>query len=346
MAACGTLACDDEKVDKPKRLFNYKPAGVKSPDYQEPPESKIDTVDEFVAVARKTMSDVEESFKTIPFFVDAMEKTVTTQLTVKKGKISDEDTTVYMQRPKTLPEKGCAAVIFVHGGSFAGGTAKGFVPYYAFLATCWDVVGFNVEYRLAPEHGNKGYMDVYAALKYVYDNAEKLGVDRTRIGMEGSSSGVHHIFNACNLMAQNGETHMCKMIISDVGGLYSVLRFTPKKDWEAEELTGGPHLDTSFKMLFGDKYKELVDSKDPMLFVELVEEDKLKVYPPVCIFAAEFDALYKGNKMFAERLEKVGKLLEFRLIRGLGHSYSMVNNKETQAVFMDRMTCVNAYLKN
>jgi acetyl esterase len=345
MAACGALACDEEKVDKPNRLFDYKPSGVKAAEYFEHPEIKIQTVDEFVAHARKSLNEVMEPLKKIPMFVDAMEKTVTTELTVKKGKISDGDITVYMHRPKTLPEKGCPAMIFVHGGAFAAGSAKGMVPSYAFTALYYEVVGFNVEYRLAPEHGNKGGTDVYAALKYVYDNAEKLGIDKGRIGMEGNSAGVHHVFNACNLMAQNRETGMCKMIISDVGGFYSVLRFTPEKDWEGEEALSGPHLDITFKALFGDDYKQLIDSKDPILFVELVEEDKLKVYPPMCIFAAEFDALYKGSKMIAERLEKVGKLLEFRVIRGLGHAYAMANNKESYAVFADRIACVNAYLK-
>jgi len=346
MAACGAFACDEEKVDKPKRLFNYKPAGVKSPEYQALPENKIDTVEELVAFTRKSMNEVIEPMKKLPFFIDAMQKTVTTELTVKKGKISDADITVYMHRPKTLPQKGCAAMIFSHGGALIAGSAKGFIPLYAFTALHWEVVGFNVEYRLAPEHGNKGGTDVYAALKYVYDNAEKLGVDKARIGMEGNSAGMHHIFNACNIMAQNGEAGMCKMIISDVGMFTSVLRFTPQKDWDEEERSSGMCLDLTYKAIFGDKYKELVDKKDPILFVELVEEDKLKVYPPMCIFAAEFDAVYKGSKMIAQRLEKVGKLLEFRLIRGLGHMYATAMNKESTAVFMDRITCVNTYLKN
>jgi len=346
MAVCGAYACDEEKIDKPKRLFNYKPAGVKSPEYVPFPEGKNTTVEEYAANFRKAMDEILEPIKKIPFFIEAMEKNVTTQLTVPKGKISDGDITVYMHRPKTLPEKGCAAMIYAHGGAAVAGSAKNCIPICALTALQWEVVVFNVEYRLAPEHGNKGCTDVYAALKYVYENAEKLGIDKTRIGMEGMSAGVHHVFNACNLMAQNGETGMCKMIISDVGMFNTALMFTPKKDWKGEELVFGPQLDIMYKAIFADKYKELIDKKDPMVFVELVEEDKLKVYPPVCIFTGEFDALYKGSKMIAERLEKVGKLLEFRLIRGLGHMYASSRNKETEAVSIDRLTCVKAYLKN
>jgi len=345
MAACG--ACTDEKIEKPERLFNYKPAGKKSPNYVPvPDEGKYDTVEEFVALVRKGMENIKEMVMKMPIMAEAMDKTITTELIVKKGKISDADITVYMHRPKSLPKKGCPAMIFVHGGAAVGGSANDFIPGYAFESIQYGVVGFNVEYRLAPEHRNKGGADVYAALKYVYDNAEKLGIDKSRIGMEGSSAGAHHVFNAMNIMAREGEQGLCKMILSDIGMLTSVLRFSSPKEWKGEEVASGNGLNVLYEAMLGDRYKEYVDNKDPMLFPELVEEDKLKFYPPVAFFSAEFCSMHKGNQFFAQRLEDLGKLLEFRLIPGHGHMYAMANNEETHAVFADRIKCVNVYLKN
>jgi len=347
MAACGSQACAEEKVDKPKRLFNYKPAGVKAKEYVPFPsdDTKYDNLQELVDAGRKYMDSAMEQLTKIPIFVDAMEKNVTTKLTVKKGDISDGDITVYIHRPKNLPKKGCPAMIFAHGGGCIVGKAESFVPAYAFKSLMYEVVGFNVDYRLAPEHGNKGGTDMYAVLKYVYNNAEELGIDKTRIGMEGESAGSHHIFNAMNLAAPKGETGMCKMILSDIGMFTSVLHFTPQKDRVGEEAIAGPDLVKNYTALFGEKFKDHVDSKDPMLFPELVEEEKLKLYPPVVIFSAEFCLVHKGNKLLAQRLENVGKLLEFRLIRGLGHMHSASNNDETAAAFKDRVTCVDVYLK-
>jgi len=346
MAACGAQICDEEKIDKPKRLFNYKPTGIKSPEYISIPEVKSESVEEHVDQARKTMDKIMEPIAKIPFFIDAMEKTVNTELVVKKGKISDGDITVYMHRPKNLPKERCAAMIFVHGGGAIAGQGRHFIPVGALMATQYGVVAFTVDYRLAPENGNKGGTDVYAALKYVYDNAEKLGIDKTRIGIEGQSAGAHHTLNACNLMVQNEEIGMCKMILTEVGMFTSVLRFTAEKDWKNEELIFGPQLDLHYKCLFGEEYKKYIENKDEMTFPELVDEDKLKLYPPVAIFSAEFCPLHKGNMKFSQRLEKVGKLLEFRLIRGLGHMYASAQNNETMAVFKDRITCVDTYLKN
>jgi len=347
MAACGSQVCAEEKVDKPKRLFNYKPAGVKAKEYIPLPsdDTKYDSIQEFVDVQRKSMDSAMEQTAKTPMLVDAMEKNVTTELTVKKGEISDGDITVYMHRPKNLPKKGCPAMIFVHGGACIAGTAKSFVPVYAFFSLTYGVVGFNVEYRLAPEHRNKGSTDVYAVLKHVYNNAEALGIDKTRIGMEGVSAGSHHIFNAMNLAAQKGETGMCKMILSLTGMFTSVLYFTPQKDRVGEEAISGPDLEKSYTAIIGENFKDNVNRKDPMLFPELVEEEKLQLYPPVAIFSAEFCLVHKGNQLFAERLENVGKLLEFRLIRGLGHVYQAANNDEVAAVIKDCVTCVDVYLK-
>jgi len=346
MAACGAQACAEEKVDRPKRLFDYKPSGVKAKEYAAMPEYKFDSFEDFVDVSRKEMNKIMEPLSELPIIADAVEKTVTSEFTVKKGAISDGDITVYVHRPKALPEKGCAAMLFVHGGGAIAGRAKDFVPTSAFMSVCYEVVGVTVDYRLAPENGNKGGSDVYAVLKYVYDNAETLGIDKTRIGIEGTSAGAHHTLNAMNLMVQKEETGLCKMILTDVAMLTSVLRFTPEKDWEEEELTQGPNLDLMYEALLGDKYKENIANKDPMLFPELVGDEKLKFYPPMVLFSAEFCPMHKANMMFAQRLEKVGKLLDFRLIRGLGHMYAMSNNDEFLAVFNDRIKAVNVYLKN
>ena len=52
------------------------------------------------------------------------------------------------------------------------------------------VVGVSVEYRLAPETPYPGPLeDCYAALRWTYDNADELGIDKERIGVYGLSAG-------------------------------------------------------------------------------------------------------------------------------------------------------------
>jgi len=352
MAACGAQACaqevKEEKVDQPKRLFNYEATGERAAEYKKMPDCDDEnmTLEGYVESNRKMLAGAMAVVARIPMFADAVTKVEISKLVVEKSKICDEDTTVYCLSPKNLPKKDCPAMIFCHGGPGVAGTALQFNPLYCFAALHYGVVGFNVEYQLAPEGRNKGSSDVYAVLKYVYDNAEKLGIDKTKIGMEGNSAGAHHMFNACYLMAQNNDTGMCKMMISEIGFFPSYIVFTDKKDLQLEEeKLGVGKFDYVLQALAGDDYKEYSAAKHPMLFPDLAEEKILKDYPPVAFFSPEFCFFNKATKAFSERLEKVGKLLEFRLIRGLGHMYTLAQNKEVADVFKDRVICVNVYLK-
>ncbi|MDB5968754.1 MAG: esterase [Hydrocarboniphaga sp.] len=57
------------------------------------------------------------------------------------------------------------------------------------LAIDAQCVIISVDYRLAPETPHPGSLeDYYAALKWVHDNAEALGVDRRRIAVSGESA--------------------------------------------------------------------------------------------------------------------------------------------------------------
>jgi len=345
MAAC---CAQEEKVEKPVRLFNYAATGQRAPEYKQMPDcddSKL-SLEEYVDSNRKMMERQMAMMGTIPMFAEAMKNVEVTKISVDRSDICDADTTVYCLRPKGLPEKDCAAMIFAHGGPGVAGTAAQFNPMYAFAAMNYKVIGFNVDFRLPPEGGNKGSSDIYATLKHVYDNADKYGVDKKKIGMEGNGVGVHHMLNACNLMAQKNDTGMCKMMISEIGFFPSHVVFTPKKDLEMdEEKAGVGKFDHTLKAMAGDDFKSFKDDKNPMLFPDYAEDKVLEKYPPVAFFSPEFCFFHTATKTFSDRLDKVGKLLEFRLIRGLGHMYAMAQSKEVGEVFRDRVITVNAYLK-
>jgi len=349
MAACGASACaQEEKDDGPKKLFNYKPSGQRAPEYKEMPNCDDEnmTLDEYVKSNRAMFVMMTAGMGKIPMLADAMGKTEITKMTVEKSNICDGDITVQVLRPKSLPEKNNAAMIFAHGGPGIAGTAEQFNPMFAFAANMYGVIGFNVDYRLAPEHGNKGGSDLYATLKYVYDNAEKLGVDKSKIGMEGESAGAHHMFNACHLMALNKEKSICKMMISEIGMFTSILKFTKKEDLAiSEEKNGSGKMDFALKAFAGDEYKKQVDERNPMLFPDLVDDKILATYPPTIFFSPEFCFFNSATERLANRMRETGNLLEFRLIRGLGHMYKMVQNKEVADAMRDRIVCVNTYLK-
>jgi acetyl esterase len=82
------------------------------------------------------------------------------------------------------------ALLYIHGGGFVLGSVASEQDNAATLASTLDIVVASVEYRLAPEHPfPAGLHDCFAALNWLCQHADDLGVDRTRVGVYGSSAG-------------------------------------------------------------------------------------------------------------------------------------------------------------
>jgi acetyl esterase/lipase len=84
-------------------------------------------------------------------------------------------------------------MLFIHGGGFIADAASEFVSKLQQIALEHDCVIVVVDYRLAPETRFPGSLeDNYAALKWLHDSANSLGVDSSRVVVMGESAGGGH----------------------------------------------------------------------------------------------------------------------------------------------------------
>jgi acetyl esterase/lipase len=82
--------------------------------------------------------------------------------------------------------------VHTHGGGYVTENTMIYPLIQTIAHDCHCVV-VSVDYRLAPETPYPGSLDDnYAALQWVYDNAEMLGIDRRRIAVGGESAGGGH----------------------------------------------------------------------------------------------------------------------------------------------------------
>ncbi len=82
------------------------------------------------------------------------------------------------------------AMVWIHGGGFIVGRAANDDLMCRRLAAQTGCVVASVDYRLAPETPAPGSVhDCYAALRWVHENAESLGVDTARVAIGGASAG-------------------------------------------------------------------------------------------------------------------------------------------------------------
>ena len=85
------------------------------------------------------------------------------------------------------------AILYMHGGGFVLGSVALDLPNMQKIAQKHNCTVVMVEYRLAPETPFPGALeDNYAALKYLYKNADELGIDKDHIVLMGHSAGGGH----------------------------------------------------------------------------------------------------------------------------------------------------------
>lgn len=81
-------------------------------------------------------------------------------------------------------------IYHIHGGGYVGGKASQLEAVHKPLAAALGCMIVSIDYRLAPETIFPGAIeDCYAGLAFVFAQADRLGVDRARIGVMGESAG-------------------------------------------------------------------------------------------------------------------------------------------------------------
>jgi acetyl esterase len=89
------------------------------------------------------------------------------------------------ENAKKLP-----AFVFLHGGGWTLGAFETYAPLCRELANATASIVIWADYRLAPEHPfPAAFDDARATLRWVHDNALRLGVDESQVMLGGDSAG-------------------------------------------------------------------------------------------------------------------------------------------------------------
>lgn len=194
------------------------------------------------------------------------------------------------------------AVVYYHGGGFVFGSIDTHDHVCRRISRLGEVAVISVDYRLAPEHKfPTAVEDAYAALKWVTDNATKLGLDSGRIAVAGDSAGGN-LATVVSIIDRDKQSGIVKYQVL----IYPVVNMlgTPTTsiiEYSSEEYV---ILTTSIMRWFGQQYlRAPQDAASPYASPILAN---LSGLPPALIITAEYDPLRDEGEIYGHLLRRHG----------------------------------------
>lgn len=122
---------------------------------------------------------------------------------------ADRSVRCMMVRPETMAAN-APAILHMHGGGNVIGVPEMNRAQLMHWANALDCLILSVDYRLAPETRFPGALeDCYAALGWLHDEADRLGIDRRRIAVSGESAGGALAAGLALLARDRGDHRIC-----------------------------------------------------------------------------------------------------------------------------------------
>jgi acetyl esterase len=206
---------------------------------------------------------------------------------------------LYRPRTGTLP-----IAMFLHGGGWTLNDLDTHDRLCRRLAqrSGWLLVALH--FRRAPEHKHPAALeDALLVYRWLLDNAERLGGDRSRLALLGESSGATTAVCLSLLLRDTGAPPPCFQALAYPVGDMS-------EHWDSFARYGsGYTLDVEFlRWALANSLSPSQDAHDPYLFPLAAES--LSGLPSTLVMTAEFDPLRDGGIELAQRLRADGVPVE------------------------------------
>ena len=229
------------------------------------------------------------------------------------------------------------AIVFFFGGGWRGGTPKQFQEHCRYLASI-GMVAMTADYRVASRQGTKPFhcvRDGKSAVRWVRQNAERLGVDSARVVSGGGSAGGH--VAACTGTLPKHEEPSENIKISSVPN--AMVLFNPVLiTAQAKGLNtfGGDRL---------DKLKSRLGVKDPKTISPY--HNIRKGLPPTLILHGKSDTTvpYSTAEAYINKANEIGLRTELEGYDEMPHGFFNLGRYENK-MFLATVTRMHDFLRS
>ncbi|WP_175911778.1 alpha/beta hydrolase [Burkholderia metallica] len=235
------------------------------------------------------------------------------------GPAGAPDVSVLVYRPEagTRP---LPAIVHMHGGGYVRGAAKDLEAVHRSLVTQLGCALISIDYRLAPETVFPGAIeDCYAALAWVFREADALGLDASRIGVAGESAGGG-LAAALALLARDRNEyrlafqHLIYPMLDDRTCTRAPHPHAGEFVWHAANNRFG------WTSLLG--HAPGIDGVSP--YAAAARATRLDGLPPTFLSIGSLDLFLDENLDYAQRLLRAGVPTELHVLPGGVHGFDIV----------------------
>ncbi|KAG0650162.1 AB hydrolase superfamily [Hyphodiscus hymeniophilus] len=219
-----------------------------------------------------------------------------------------------------------------HGGGFVIGTLASDDIWCR--KVCQDVgcVVLNVDYRMAPDYPHPvPNMDSWQALKWVFKNADKLGVDPERVSIGGLSAGGH-IAAVLALLARDEKT-LPKLVLQMLVVPAVDTRFIPLEGSCDESVPYKSYIENEFapclplnrlrwfyNLWLGTDIEARKKMTNDFIASPILASSHANL-APASIHVAEIDTLTSEGIAYHEKLSAAGTPSTLKVYKGVGHPF-------------------------
>ena len=188
-------------------------------------------------------------------------------------------------------------LVWLHGGGWVIGAPDLSLGETDSLANLANTKVLSLDYRMAPEHPfPAAYDDSIAAVQWVFDHADELGIDPRKVVVGGDSAGG----NLAAAVAQHSASQLRGQLL-----VYPAVDLT-RVSAAATQYAEGYLLNAPTMNWFAEQYLGDTDRRDPRISPMLADDATFAALAPAHIVIAEYDPLRDDGFDYAEKLRQHG----------------------------------------
>lgn len=214
------------------------------------------------------------------------------------------------------PKEKRPVIINFHGGGFIKGRS---IKEDVFCSEIAQILGcevIDVDYKLAPEHRfPTAVNEVEDIVEWVFQNAESMGLDKSKIMLCGQSAGGNLAISAALNRIRNKDIMPVAMCI---GWAPLDLKTDP-----GDKICPEDDLPVERARLYNEFYCSLEDTSNPLVSPVLADSKELAQLPKTLFIVPKQDRLAQENIEFARKLQCLHVENELHIFHESKHGFML-----------------------